>query len=192
MNAMEPRESGGEMLAALRVLAQSLDGLGLAYYIGGSVASSMLGVMRATADIDVIVDFHRGDGRRLVARMAEACHGDAESAERAVLERRPFNLIHLQTMLKFDFFPVAEDPLSKSALARAVRLASGVRIATPEDILLAKLRWYRLGGEVSDRQWGDVLGLLRARGGEFEDEYLERMADALGVGDLLSRAAREA
>lgn len=192
MNAMEPRESGGEMLLVIHALAESLDALGLPYYVGGSVASSMLGVMRTTADIDVIVELHRGDGRRLVARMAEQCHGDGDAAERALSEGRPFNLIHLQTMLKFDFFPVANDPLSRSALARAVRLPSGLRIATAEDILLAKLRWFRVGGEVSDRQWGDVLGLLRARGEILEREYLERMADSLGVRDLLARAGQEA
>lgn len=66
-----------------------------------------------------------------------------------------------------------------------------VRIATPEDTALRKLWWYREGGEVSDRQWRDVLGVLRQLGGAAEEEYLVKSAGALGVLDLLDRARRE-
>lgn len=192
MSSPDPRQSSLELLEALQGLARTLEELGIGYYVGGSVASSILGVMRATADIDVVVDLRRGDARRLVVRLAAECHGDAEAAESALHQARPFNVIHLQTMLKFDFFPVAEDPLSLSAMRRAWQLASGVRVATAEDILLAKLRWFRAGGEQSDRQWGDVLGLLRARGPRLEHEYLHRSAESLGVLDLLQRALGQA
>ena len=61
-----------------------------------------------------------------------------------------------------------------------------------EDTLLAKLNWYRLGGEVSERQWRDVLGVLAVQAGRLESEYLFRMAEELGVADLLARALAEA
>jgi hypothetical protein len=180
------------MMTALHALAAVLDALRLPYYVGGSIASSIHGVMRATADIDVVARLQRGDGRRLVASLAEDCHGDAESAENAIREGRPFNLIHFQTMLKFDFFPEGADPLSQAAMERARSLTTGVRVATPEDILLAKLRWYRDGGQVSDRQWGDVLGVLRAQGDSLDRHYLGGMADALGLQALLARAMLDA
>jgi hypothetical protein len=59
---------------------------------------------------------------------------------------------------------------------------------TPEDILLQKLRWYRLGQEVSDRQWRDVLGILLVQGKRLDEDYLRRGADVLGVAALLERA----
>ena len=62
----------------------------------------------------------------------------------------------------------------------------------PEDILLQKLRWYRLGGGVSDRQWRDVQGILRVQAGRLDDERLRRGAKTLDVLDLLDRALREA
>ena len=192
MSDSDPLQSSLELLQALHGLARTLDELGIPYYVGGSVASSILGVMRATADIDVVVDLQKGDARRLVIRLAEDCHGDAEAAESASRQARPFNVIHLQTMLKFDFFPAHHDPLSRSAMNRAWRLQSGVRVAAAEDILLAKLRWFRAGGEVSDRQWGDVLGLLRARGPRLDHEYLRQSADVLGLQDLLRRALEQA
>lgn len=95
-------------------------------------------------------------------------------------------------MLKFDFFPEGADPLSQAAMERARSLTTGVRVATPEDILLAKLRWFRDGGQVSDRQWGDVLGVLRAQGESLDRHYLGGMAEALGLQVLLARAMLEA
>lgn len=182
----------GDMTQVMRQVAEALRVLGADYYVGGSIASSTHGVMRATADIDVVVAFRMGDARRLVQLLSEACHGDADIAERSVGEGRPFNLIHLQTMLKLDFFPAAEDVLSSEAMARATEIAAGVRVATPEDIILAKLRWFRDGGEVSERQWTDVLGVMRARGPTLDQTYLDRMARMIGVWPLLERALRDA
>src|SRR5207249_2445548 len=59
---------------------------------------------------------------------------------------------------------------------------------TPEDILLQKLRWYRLGGEQSDRQWRDVLGIMTVQVGQLDTEYVRRQAETLAVADLLDRA----
>ncbi len=63
-----------------------------------------------------------------------------------------------------------------------------VSVASAEDTLLAKLEWYRMGGEVSERQWRDVLGALKVQAGALDLEYLHRWASELGVDDLLERA----
>ena len=63
---------------------------------------------------------------------------------------------------------------------------------SPEDTVLRKLEWFEAGGRVSDRQWRDVLGVLRLRGPSLDHEYLDRWARALRVVDLLERARREA
>jgi hypothetical protein len=63
-----------------------------------------------------------------------------------------------------------------------------VRFASPEDTLLHKLVWFRLGDEISDRQWGDVLGVLRVQGERLDQAYLDAWATSLGVADLLERA----
>lgn len=65
-------------------------------------------------------------------------------------------------------------------------------VASAEDVLLAKLEWYRRGGQVSEHQWTDVIGILRVGGAALDHPYLQRWAAELGVGDLLERAVAEA
>jgi hypothetical protein len=87
-------------------------------------------------------------------------------------------------------------PLDEQQLKRrqAVSLGPGrtLYIHPPEDILLQKLRWYREGAEVSDRQWRDILGIIRVQGPRLDRDYLAGSAPVLGVADLLTRALREA
>ena len=109
-----------------------------------------------------------------------------------------FNIIHRATMFKVDFFIPLPLPFLQSQLARARRQTFtfdtevSAKFASPEDTVLAKLEWYRLGGEVSDRQWRDVLGVLKTRAGELDLDYLRKWACELNVGDLLERALKEA
>jgi hypothetical protein len=86
-------------------------------------------------------------------------------------------------------------PLDARQLARrlAVDLGEGRRLYVhpPEDILLQKLRWYRRGGEVSDRQWRDIAAIVRVQAEWLDRDYLRENAQVLGVSDLLERALAE-
>jgi hypothetical protein len=57
---------------------------------------------------------------------------------------------------------------------------------------LNKLAWFRMGGEVSERQWNDVIGVLRVQANALDVPYLTHWAAVLGLADLLERAFREA
>jgi hypothetical protein len=95
---------------------------------------------------------------------------------------------------KFDFFPAAAFPLGIEELDRAVWMPnSGLSEApapfvTPEDILVAKLHWFRLGGEVSEVQWRDIQGIVRNRGASLDRQYLVQGAEKPGIVALLERA----
>jgi hypothetical protein len=101
-------------------------------------------------------------------------------------------------LVKADVYVSPDDRLHREQLARSRRVAlraepgSEVQLASPEDVVIHKLRWYRMGGGVSDRQWRDVLGVLKVQGGGLEYPYLTRTADELGLADLLGRALSEA
>ena len=183
----------GPIAVALQVV-RALDALGVVSTIGGSIASSIAGEPRSTIDIDIVAALDNSHIDRLVTALSPAFYIDRESLARAVRERRSTNLIHDETQFKVDLFVAGGTPLDFEQLARrqAVDLGDAtIYVHPPEDILLQKLRWFRLGGETSERQWRDILGIIRVQGSRLDRPYLTLNAPTLGVADLLSRALAE-
>jgi hypothetical protein len=173
-------------------VAAALDRLGIAYSIGGSLAGSFAGEPRATIDIDIVVALDSTDVPALVSALESDFYIDAEALHRAVIECGTTNLIHQHTSIKVDLFIAGGTPLDDELLHRRVRVSGKeLWVHSPEDILLQKLRWFRRGGEVSDRQWRDVLGIVRVQGRLLNLGYLTAGALRLQVPDLLARALRE-
>jgi len=176
-----------------------LDQLGVRHFVGGSVASSAHGAPRASVDVDVVADLRPEHVRPFVDRLQDGYYVDEGRASSAVESRRSFNLVHLATMLKVDIFVSKGRPFDREALGRAQQelldeapAARRFSVASLEDTVLAKLEWFRMGGEVSERQWSDVVGVLRTAGTAADQAYLRRWAAALGVSTLLERALDEA
>ncbi len=185
------------LVEALRPLAEFFERNGIAFHIGGSVASSVHGTPRSTNDIDVVVDLRHEH----VAPLREALGADYYASEEmlhdAIRTRSCTNVIHLTTAFKVDLFVKRAGTYDDVCLLRHDdrALSPGSRtfpVATAEDILLRKLEWFRAGGERSDRQWSDVLGLLRIQGPRLDRNYLTRWARELGIQDLLNRAEHAA
>ena len=176
-------------------IASVFDALGIQYVVGGSLASSVYGTPRATQDVDVVADIRPSNVDAITSALAGDFYVDADMIRDAIKRRASFNVIHLATMFKADVFIFQGDQWSREEMIRAraeqFDVPEGevtIRFASPEDTLLHKLIWYQLGNEVSDRQWGDVLGVLRVQGEALDGEYLDRWAPLLGVAELLSRA----
>ena len=173
-------------------VARVLETLGIAYTTGGSIASSFAGEPRSTADVDFVVDVSERQVPALLGLLDPDFYVDPEALQRAVRDRSSANLIHHDTSIKVDLFIAGGTPLDRQQLARRRRVSLGsdqvLYVHPPEDILLQKLRWYRLGGEVSDRQWRDITAIVRVQGGSLDRAYLMANAPVLGVADLLTRA----
>jgi hypothetical protein len=191
--------TGSDLLAALTPVIDALDALGVPYYVGGSVASSAHGVPRASIDADVVADLDAQRVAPFVARLRDLYYVDLDRARAAVAARRCFNVIHPASMFKVDVFVAKARAFDREALRRAVPEtlddapgAHTFRVASPEDTVLAKLEWFRAGGEVSDRQWADIVGVLKMLWSELDHDYLRHWAAALAVDDLLGRACEEA
>ena len=185
------------VVAALTPVAETLERLGVAYHIGGSVASSLHGTPRSTNDVDLVAELGVQHVEPLCRTLRGAYYAEPELALEAIRHRSCFNLLHLATGYKIDIFVCGDTAYDRSSLHRHARrrldAEQGSRtfpVATAEDILLRKLMWYRAGDEVSDRQWRDVLGVLRAQE-QLDRGYLNRWAPELKVDDLLARAERE-
>lgn len=183
-----------EPIAVALLVAEVLDALGIAYTVGGSLASSMSGEPRSTLDVDMVVALTDASVAPLVAALGDEFYVSESSLRRAVRDHSTANLIHNHTSIKVDFFVAGGTPLDQIQLVRRrrVQVSSNpdrvLYVHPPEDILLQKLRWFRRGGETSDRQWRDILGIVRVQGARLDRPYLEQSAALIGVDDLLRRA----
>jgi hypothetical protein len=187
-----------EIFQVTRRVVAALDVAGVRYFLGGSVASALYGEARSTRDIDFVAAMMPHHVEPFLAALGNAFYADATAIGAAVVARRSFNVIHLDTMVKADIFISKADAFGRSQFTRrrARQLSQGdpaaIYVASAEDTLLAKLQWYRDGGGVSDRQWNDVLGVLKVQGATLDRAYLEEWARQLGLTDLLRRALEDA
>ena len=182
-----------ESLKAVLAVVDILEELEVSYHVGGSLASSVHGVPRQTNDLDLVVDLSQAAAAILVLRLQDRFYVDAESIRRAIRNHSSFNLVHLATGFKIDVFIRGFGAFDRMEFARhgPQRLEDLPRelvVKSAEDTVLRKLEWYRIGGEVSDRQWNDILGVIRTQGDRLDRDYLRQWASELGVADLLERA----
>jgi hypothetical protein len=186
-----------EPLDIALIVTAALDVCAISYTIGGSLASSFSGEPRASIDVDILVDMGPEHVLPLVTLLGDSFYADADALLRAIAARTSTNIVHRPSGIKVDIF-VAGSQLDRWQLERRlrVRVASDpdrfVFVHSPEDILLQKLHWYRLGGQVSDRQWRDVLSIIVVQETRLDRQYLGQSAAREGLTDLLERALREA
>lgn len=187
-----------ELLEVALLVTNVFETLDVPYFITGSLASTLYGMVRSTQDVDIVAAMRREHVQRFVSAVRDAFYVDEVMIAVAVERGTGFNIIHRETFFKVDIFIASSCPFTREQLNHAKRLTfaleseAAARFATPEDTILAKLEWYRLGGEASDRQWRDILGVLKTRAGDLDLGYMRRWAAELEVEDLLERALREA
>jgi hypothetical protein len=188
-----------DIIEALQGVTSALEALDVAHHIGGSFAVAAYGIPRASADVDVVAELQGQHVQALVEALHDGYYISAEQVHDAIERRASFNVIHLKTMMKVDIFVAEDRPFAAQEQARSRRLrldptgeAPPFLVKSPEDLVLRKLRWFRDGGQSSERQWSDVLSVLRIRLDRMDLPYMEHWADDLGVRDLLHRALRDA
>lgn len=181
---------------ALRVAA-ILDEHAVSYALGGSLASSMFGEPRGTIDIDMAIRLEQRQLADLVNTLEVEFYVPVEAARQAVEQSTSFNLID-DDGLKVDLFVVGDTALDRHQLEHRQRILvtadppQYLWVSAPASQVLRKLEWYQAGGSVSERQWRDVVGILRAQRPSLDLADLTHMAQAIGLGELLDTALRNA
>lgn len=190
--------NGDELAVAARVGA-CFDAIGAPWLIGGSIASSVVGVPRATNDVDLVAALRPGHAEPLVAALGPAVYVDLDAVRAAVRTGRSFNVIDHETVTKVDVFVAAPDSPASRAITRRIWLQVEATptprllpIASPADIVAEKLVWFDKGGQTSERQWRDVIGVLRVRALPIDDALLDALAEERGFTTLLARARADA
>ncbi|MFL5341443.1 MAG: hypothetical protein ACJ8F7_14960 [Gemmataceae bacterium] len=184
-------------LPIIREVMSKFQHLGIPCALGGSWASSLYGVPRLTHDADLTSAPFPGRAAEFVAQFGLEYYVSQTAVESAVAERSTFNIIQTLTNFKIDVFIQKSRPFDVSVLQRRTPVSQPglagepLVLIAPEDIILHKLEWFRLGGEISDKQWGDILGVLRVQADRLDAAYLDQWAAELGVADLLAQAREQ-
>jgi len=188
-----------DIIDAIRPIIKAFEKLGILYYIGGSIASSAYGVARATLDVDMISDLKNEHVHPFAEMLKSEYYIDEEMILDAIKKKSSFNIIHLESMFKVDIFLKKDRPYSREVFERKRKENLDEEkgdaeffITSSEDVILNKLEWFRMGGEISERQWNDILGVIKVQGDLLDKEYLYHWAIELGVAELLKKAFREA
>ncbi|MGD0695267.1 MAG: hypothetical protein ABSB82_10475 [Terriglobia bacterium] len=185
------------LLEILHQVLSTLDKLDIPYAVVGSFASSTYTRARQTQDVDLLVKMKREQVDGFVEAFSRDFFVDRGLTDQALTRGTSFNIIHFQTTFKLDFF-VCGNRYNETVLSRRLlkkldpETGLSGYIQTPEDTVLSKLDWFRKGGEISENQWDDVIGILETQAARLDTSYLQKWAAELGLSDLLERARAEA
>jgi hypothetical protein len=172
------------------------DRLQVNYLIGGSLASSVYGTIRSTQDADLLADLKTEHVVPLVQALEAEFYIASEAVTEAIKCRTSFNIIHFVSVFKVDVFLPKNRSFdiwqfrNRRLEILAASPERSAYVSSAEDTLLAKLEWYRLGNEVSERQWLDILGIIKVQGDNLNIDYLHERAAELKIADLLEEAYR--
>lgn len=188
-----------DLLKAIEPITKLFKVIGIQYLIGGSVASSMLGLSRTTMDVDIVSIITTNKVSDLYEGLKDKYYIDKEMIFDAIEKRSSFNIIHIESMFKIDIFILKDREYDKESFFRkkidSFREGENyvdIFIYSPEDIILNKLEWYKIGGEISERQWNDVKGVIKVQDKNLDLDYLIKWSKELKVNDLLEKVLNEA
>ena len=178
------------------IVTDILESLNIEYHIGGSVASGIWGEMRYTQDIDLVADIKESQIDLLSNAFSPRFYISKVAVKDAIAFGNSFNIIDNQTGWKVDIFVLPNDLFQQSRFDRKQRisineLGQTLNFSSPEDTILQKLLWYRMTEQGSEKQWRDILGILKLQQSVLDFIYIQEWADILKLSVDLERALSE-
>jgi hypothetical protein len=184
-------------ISLAKVVSTMLDDLTIPYYIGGSLASSLLGEPRYSEDLDLIISITPGTIQSLIQALQDRFYISESTVDDALnVNSLSFNFIGLVSSEKIDFFVSQSDDFSVSKMTRRCKYAlpedDFLWICSAEDIVLQKLIWFSMNANEAQKQWRDILGVLKLPGNKLDFDYLKQRSKTLGLTKDLNKAQIEA
>lgn len=188
-----------DAIEAARPLIKFLQKLGIPCYLGGSLATSIHGNPRSTIDADLVADIQPEEVETLFAQLETIYHAHLETIRLAVDSRDSFNLLHKEMLVKIDVFVLRHYRYERQVMDRIQALAIDVNnpndllpFCSVEDIILNELMWYDQGGRTSERQWSDIVIVMKVQAEALDRAYLDEWSAYLDVSGLLVDALKAA
>lgn len=186
-----------EPIQITKLVTDVLDNIRVPYFVTGSLASSLYGRGRSTFDADLVTKLQIDDIEDFVDQANKDFFVDQMMVQDAVRRKSSFNLVHREAAFKIDIFVAKDRDFDRGQFNRRIEkkfedIPGSMYFASPEDTVLSKLEWFRLGNEVSERQWTDIIDVLKTQSNSLDRQLLNAWARKLSLSDLLSKAMKEA
>lgn len=182
-----------DVLVVLCSMAELLEKHHIAYYLGGSLASSLHGMQQLAQDIDLVLTVSPSQVSALITDMRADYLIDEKAIDNAVQNSTSFNIVHLETLLKVDVILPDQNAFEQQAKQRRQwhildKDSRPFPVSSPEDLVLVKLHHHQQAGRIPDDQWNDILGVLKVQGSQLDQAYMKQWARHLNITNLLERA----
>lgn len=178
------------------VMVDILEHLEIPYLVGGSVASSLLGEPRSTQDIDLVADIKITQIDAFIEAIQPRFYVSESAVKTAIEYQQSFNIIDNESLVKFDIFILKNEPFYLMEFQRRKQIIvksnpeQKIFLPTAEDLILQKILWYKMGFN-SEKQWRDILGVIKLQLDNLDQTYLDHWAEILKISDSLKMALQQ-
>lgn len=167
-------------------IAHCFNHLNIPYFVTGSIASIAYGESRFTNDIDIVADIKREHIPQLMKCFPEdEYYLSEESIKNAIYYRVQFNIIHPESGLKVDVVIKKMGEFDKTRFSRVNSFKMddvAVNFASPEDVILKKMEYYKMGG--SEKHLRDIMGMIKISSELINFEYVEAWVSKLHLTEI--------
>lgn len=168
----------------LKDCVNRLDLLGIPYMLSGSMAMLPYAMMRMTRDIDIVVELKSSDAQNIIDTFGKDYYVPEGRVREAIANKRMFNMVHTETVVKVDCVIRKEDVFQKKAFSRRQKVefsGLGIWVISKEDLIIAKLNWAK--ETKSEMQIRDVCSIIR---NGYDAEYVQQWIDRLGLTEIMN------
>lgn len=187
-------ESQNDQAELLKLISSFLKQNKIPYMITGAWSAIYYGRPRASHDVDFVLELTTHDFKKAFRAFKKLPHTffvQTESIKEAIDQKSMFNVIHLPTTLKFDFWILTNEEFDKTRFARRKKvniLDQLMEMASAEDTILQKLKWFVMGK--IEKHFVDAAFVYQIQKGKLDNDYLAKWCKRLKLDKYLRKLSK--